>query len=51
MEAKLIAVLMAEHPRLGVDSVLPYDVAVLVAKQYRQQVNYLLNIRVRRGKD
>ena len=42
IEAILIAVLMAEHPRLGVDSVLPYDIAMLVAKQFQKDVSYLM---------
>jgi hypothetical protein len=39
LESKVIAVLMAEHQRLGVDSILPYDVAVLVAKQFQEDVS------------
>ena len=40
IEDKLIAVLMAENPRLGVDSVLPYDIAMLVAKQFQMDVSF-----------
>jgi hypothetical protein len=35
-EDELIAVLMNEHPLLGVDSVLPYDIAMHVAKQFQK---------------
>ena len=40
IEAKVLAVLMAGHPRLGANSVLPYDIAMLVAKQFQKDVSY-----------
>jgi hypothetical protein len=40
IEAKVLAVLMAGHPRLGANSVLPYDIVVFVAQQFQNDVSY-----------
>ena len=37
-DAKLLAILMATHPRLGADSLLASDVTLLIANQYHTEV-------------
>ena len=38
MVDKLLAILMATHPRLGADSLLASDVTLLIANQYHTEV-------------
>ena len=45
IEPTLIAVLMAEHSRLGRDSVIPTDVATLVARQIHKDVSQSIVLR------
>ena len=39
IEPTLVTILMAEHPRLGVNTTIPADVVVLIAKMVHKDVS------------
>jgi len=39
IEPTLVTILMAEHPRLGVNTTIPTDVVVLIAKMVHKDVS------------
>lgn len=46
-EPTLVAILMAEHPRLGMNSTIPTDVVPIIAKLVHQDVSiYLIKYRI-----